>query len=676
MRTLPLIALLFAGGAEAMIYRPPAPLAMWDTWVFRDGDEYHLFFLQSRPPQTWDTIGRAVSRDLVHWTALPPIPTKGPDGAWDEPPTLTGSTVRDGERVWTFYGSAPDGVQSIGAMIWDGNLRGWVKHPDNPLLVSRPPHYSGVDWRDLSVYREADGTWFGFVCAQAGGQAARLPLRDKTLVAWITVGDLDARGGSVITVMDPREQRFDALVYGERAARRWMPGSELFHRTPSAETIAGWPAESAAPDELVQLAAVYRGRRVTIYRNGVEQGTHEVAEPLALDVEVAVTIGLRHLGAAPENAWFTGTIDDARVYDRPLSAEQLAALRPNQPSDPAPVVWFDFAGDRPVDRAGALPDGILHGGARIEGGRLHLPAPGAYLQAPANPGGHAAVAYLTSRDLSHWEYHPPAFTSPAFGNMEVPDYFVLGEWHYLTFASSWTVRDVGGRQRATGGWYVMARDRLGPYHEPPNPLLLPSGNGRLDNYVGRTLDHPDGRLLYHHTVGGDVCWAEPKLIHQHADGTLDLRWWPRLSALETELQVDNLAAELAGDGIQPLEVAARDLMITGRITVERGSAGFTWRRSADGAVAVRLDPAEASVTVETRDADGAHLVDRIVGPATPGSHELRVMVRAHRVSIYLDEVWLFGLSLPDGPTGDGAALWTDGAARFEGVRVVGLDAVD
>ena len=29
------------------IYSPTDPLSMWDTWLFQDKDEYHLFFLQT-----------------------------------------------------------------------------------------------------------------------------------------------------------------------------------------------------------------------------------------------------------------------------------------------------------------------------------------------------------------------------------------------------------------------------------------------------------------------------------------------------------------------------------------------------------------------------------------------------------------------------------------------------
>ena len=54
-----------------------SPERMWDTWLFQEGDEYHLFF-----PSNGD-IGRAVSRDLIHWRHLPPIENLAAAGDWD-----------------------------------------------------------------------------------------------------------------------------------------------------------------------------------------------------------------------------------------------------------------------------------------------------------------------------------------------------------------------------------------------------------------------------------------------------------------------------------------------------------------------------------------------------------------------------------------------------------------
>ncbi len=149
----------------AQIYAPPDPLSMWDTWLYQENNDYHLFFLQSEPEINWNTIGRAVSHDLVHWQELPSIPSKGEPGTWDENPTLTGTTIKVDSGYILFYGSDKDG-QKIGTMF-SSDLLHWKKNEPNPLLEPRPPHYTGSDWRDMFLYyNSSEEMWHGFVCAQ------------------------------------------------------------------------------------------------------------------------------------------------------------------------------------------------------------------------------------------------------------------------------------------------------------------------------------------------------------------------------------------------------------------------------------------------------------------------------------------------------------------------------
>jgi sucrose-6-phosphate hydrolase SacC (GH32 family) len=92
-------------------------------------------------------------------------------------------------------------------------------------------------------------------------------------------------------------------------------------------------------------------------------------------------MGLRHLDANPADRFFTGTIDEARIYGVALDARQIAALKPNQSSSPPPLAWWDFEDGRVMDRMKLFPTSILLGDARLAGGKLHLDKPGAYLLA-------------------------------------------------------------------------------------------------------------------------------------------------------------------------------------------------------------------------------------------------------------------------------------------------------
>ncbi|MCC6728659.1 MAG: GH32 C-terminal domain-containing protein [Chthonomonadales bacterium] len=295
----------------------------------------------------------------------------------------------------------------------------------------------------------------GAAAAEAGPRKDRMRnLTDKTLVAWVALAGLDQRGGSAIT-LDSGAGPFDGIVYAEIEPRRWMPGSEFWKRTPREQ--AALRAETSAPGQIVQMAAVYRGREVTLYRNGEEYARHEVQEPLEVGEGSAVVLGLRHLQAG-DRACLAGEIEDARVYRGALTPAELGKLAPNRPGGPRPLAWFSFEGGSAADRAGTFAAGRLHGAAAIRGGRLVLPGGIAYMvagaevsakrdparwpayhltappeegvcapfdpngciwwkgryhlmyiyQDPARANGGHTWGHLSSPDLVHWTRHPPA----------------------------------------------------------------------------------------------------------------------------------------------------------------------------------------------------------------------------------------------------------------------------
>jgi sucrose-6-phosphate hydrolase SacC (GH32 family) len=219
------------------------------------------------------------------------------------------------------------------------------------------------------------------------------PLADKTLVAWVTPANLTQRGGSVLTV-DDRHGHFDGLVFGELAPARWMAGSDSFRRTSHDQD--GWAAETVAGATLVQVAVRYAGREVTLFRAGEPYARHEIDAAQTFDADAVVVLGLRHLDAA-DRACFAGAIADARIYDRALEPEQIAALRPHEAGAVAPWAWWDFGDGAAVDRTGRFGASTLFGAARVAGGRLVLDGQGAYLV--ASSAALAARSAVAGEDL-------------------------------------------------------------------------------------------------------------------------------------------------------------------------------------------------------------------------------------------------------------------------------------
>ena len=255
-----------------------------------------------------------------------------------------------------------------------------------------------------------------------GGEKTRIA--DKTLVAWVTPANLTQRGGSVLTI-EKSAGVFDAIVFGELAQAKWMAGSNGFGRTKKEQDDS--PAETADNQSLVQIAIVYKGKQITLYRNGGQYADYTAKGSERFGGDNTVLLGLRHVDALPDNRFFTGSIDDARIYGVALDAEQIASLKPNQPSDPKPLAWWDFEEGRAADRMKRFPTSTLFGDARIVNGRLHLDENGAYLMA-------SDAAPEASLDLSNANSAARALREELLSDPYRPGYhFVTPEGRCMPF---------------------------------------------------------------------------------------------------------------------------------------------------------------------------------------------------------------------------------------------------
>ena len=228
--------------------------------------------------------------------------------------------------------------------------------------------------------------------------------------------------------------------------------------------------EQADAETTVQLAIVYRGETITIYRNGEVYTSYPAKNIDLLNNEENYAIfGLRHIGG---NGSISGAIEDARIYDRALSQQEIKALEPNRASAIKPWAWWDFEGDKPAECTGRYAFNNLENGAKLENGKLvlkrgavfvsarkelratephvpftpkmpepvpetwltyHLAHPGPDKAIPADPNcaihyqgryhlhyifqnrGHS-FAHVSSTDMVHWKWHTTTLTPPVVGH--------------------------------------------------------------------------------------------------------------------------------------------------------------------------------------------------------------------------------------------------------------------
>ncbi|QEH34807.1 Beta-fructosidase [Aquisphaera giovannonii] len=356
-------------------------------------------------------------------------------------------------------------------------------------------------------------------------------LKDRTLVAWATLGDRQQRGGGVFGLTDPSE-RFDSITFGEITPGKWMPGSDFFRRTPQDQS--GWPEETAGPDERLQLAIVHQGHQSRLYRNGALLASYDFKDEQTYGEDVAVTIGLRILSSAADGegaGFFHGTVTEARLYDRPLDAATIARLEPGGDRDggPPPLGRWVFRDGRAVETTGRFPYVKLHGGARVEGDRLVLNGEDASLvgrrRRPPTPvaspihfrpevgrladtipfyhDGKYHVFYLralskvpwehiVSTDLVHWTVLPTALKSD--GPADGPDGLhmftgsvVQGGGKFHIFYTGWNDRNPAGQEFLR---HATSTDLIRWTKDPkfvfgPDGVLYPNGRRRdfRDPYV-------------------------------------------------------------------------------------------------------------------------------------------------------------------------------------------------
>ena len=190
---------------------------------------------------------------------------------------------------------------------------------------------------------------------------------DKTLVAWVAPADLAHRGGSVLTIQSG--DQFDGIVFGELQEGKWMAGSDYHKRTEKAQDK--YIPETADGKTMVQMAIVYKGDGIMIYRNGKSYASYRAKniDLLSPDNNIAV-FGLRHVGAA--GGRISGAIEDARIYSKALTVDEIRSLKPNKKSVIAPYAWWDFEGAKVKDRAGRFANSRMKNGAKLADGKLVL----------------------------------------------------------------------------------------------------------------------------------------------------------------------------------------------------------------------------------------------------------------------------------------------------------------
>lgn len=151
-------------------YYSPKGKYLWDPWLIKEKDTYHVFYLQaprkgrySKRHDNHVTIGHAISKDLINWKELPTALKPGRKGEWDDFTLWTGTIIKKSGIYYMFYTGRNHNtkhIQKIG-LATSRDLKKWKKHPANPLVEADKKWYETDNrknsfgkagaWRDPSI---------------------------------------------------------------------------------------------------------------------------------------------------------------------------------------------------------------------------------------------------------------------------------------------------------------------------------------------------------------------------------------------------------------------------------------------------------------------------------------------------------------------------------------------
>ena len=154
-------------------------------------------------------------------------------------------------------------------------------------------------------------------------------ISDITLASWVTLNDLGHTHGSALTLDRTDVDQFVAIVYAERQAKQWMPGSSHFRRTSDFPEVVNEDKEG----EEVLLTITYKldGGQYTItgYRNDQSMGNFTKGDKRTWTNQNAEAVwGARHSGGVDgriSNS-ITADIEESRIYNVALTEAEVKTM--------------------------------------------------------------------------------------------------------------------------------------------------------------------------------------------------------------------------------------------------------------------------------------------------------------------------------------------------------------
>lgn len=162
--------------------------------------------------------------------------------------------------------------------------------------------------------------------SQWGNAVTGVAISETTMIVVCSLATLTPSGsnsgGGAVSINQHSADNFNAIVYNEYTAKRWMNGSSSWTRTPN--TVSTSDETSTGPHIISN--AIKTGA-FNLYRNGTNLTS--ASYTYSAQTNGKIVIGNRHTnsGNSPvSNGYWYGNIYEVIVYDRVLSSDELTKV--------------------------------------------------------------------------------------------------------------------------------------------------------------------------------------------------------------------------------------------------------------------------------------------------------------------------------------------------------------
>lgn len=244
-------------------------------------------------------------------------------GATDSP-----AFVKSAESVQTVKASKPDEEITVVAVKGQHTLLGqWVFDGSESSLQDKIGKWGDIELKGAKL--NADGLHL----TQSGWARARgykgPEIATKTLIAWVKIDDLTnpSPAGSPLSIDAINEDKFDAIVFGERVPYRWMAGSSFFRRTNTDKQLNN--PETRQTGKMVKIAITYEPVdnnqvKISIYKDDQLAVSYNKGKLATWEEgNVEVIFGPRHTLGNQRRGFMNATILKAEIHNVALTADQL-----------------------------------------------------------------------------------------------------------------------------------------------------------------------------------------------------------------------------------------------------------------------------------------------------------------------------------------------------------------